>query len=293
MSDDIKIIKSNPSLTGMAEVINDVVFSNAGGCKLKMQIILPWRSENNTLLYPAVVFVQGSGWTFPNVWYEVPQLCRLASRGYVVASVTHRNSLEGHPFPDCLKDVKTAIRFLRKNAGMYGIDEKRICIWGTSSGGNLALLTAMTSGDERYISDEYREYSDNVVCCTACFPTTDFVECMESQDFDKGLKEVFVALSGGTVDKNMTVLKEISPYYIAKKCIENNISADYPPIFLAHGTNDTLIPYSQSEKMYYSLKKLGVNVSMTAVENAPHEGAFWSEEMLQMIFEFIERYCEE
>ena len=93
----------------------------------------------------------------------------------------------------------------------------------------------------------------------------------------------------------MKRISNISPEVIelSKKCIENNISADYPPIFLAHGTNDTLIPYSQSEKMYYSLKKLGVNVSMTAVENAPHEGAFWSEEMLQMIFEFIERYCEE
>lgn len=287
---DVKIIKSNPSMEGMAEIIHDVVFSVAEGVELKLQLILPWWDRAGQVpSYPLIVFVQGSGWTFPNVWYEVPQLCEFAKKGYAVATITHRNSLEGYPFPACLMDVKTAIRYLRKNAGIYGIDKERVGIWGTSSGGNLALLTAMTIGDERYETEEYKGYSDKVNYCVSCFPTTDFVECMESPDFDKGIKDIFAALSGGAIDENMTVLKEISPYYISENSIEKNLKVNYPPIFLAHGTKDMLIPYKQSEKMYQSLKRLGADATMVAVEDAPHEGSFWSREIIEMIYDFIEK----
>ncbi len=289
---DIKRIKYNPTMEGMAEIIPDVVFSNAGGVELKMQIILPWWDrENKNLIpsYPLVVFVQGSAWTFPNVWYEVPQLCELARKGYVVATITHRNSLEGHPYPACIEDIKTAIRYLRKNAKSYGIDTEKVGIWGTSSGGNLALLTAMTIGDDRYITDEHTGYSDKVNFCVSCFPTTDFVECMKSESFDKGIKDIFVALSGGSLDEDMTVLKNMSPYHIVDECIKNNKKLQCPPIFMAHGTKDMLIPYEQSEKLYYKLKECETDVTMVAVEDAPHEGPFWSREFLDMVFEFIDK----
>ena len=118
---DIPVIPCNPALDGLAKVIPDVVFSQAQGQALKLQLLLPWRAQEvgNTRRYPLIVFVQGSAWTFPDVYFELPQLGQYAQAGYVVATVTPRHGLEGHPFPAYLQDVKTAIRFLRKHAAEY------------------------------------------------------------------------------------------------------------------------------------------------------------------------------
>jgi len=288
-----KTIKNNPSLDGMAEMIPDVEFSHVGGEGLKMQIITPWYDCEckERPAYPLVVFVQGSGWTFPDVWCQIPQLCELARRGYVVATVTHRNALEGHPFPACLQDVKTAIRFLRKNAGLFGINPERVGLWGTSSGGNLSLLTAMTMGMEEYETKEYQGYSDKVDYVVACFPTNDFVEYMQDETSDQGIKDVFAALAGGKIDEDMAVLKKMSPYYLVEEAKKQAGFVKYPPIFLAHGDDDALVPYRQTEKLYQSLKETDTDVTFVTVEKAPHEGSFWGREILEMVFQFIKEHC--
>ncbi len=280
-------LPSNPAWEGMAEVFPDVVFSQAGGEELKMQIIAPWwdRGGKEVPAYPLVVFVQGSAWTFPGVWYQIPQLSELARKGYVVATITHRNSMEGHPFPACLQDVKTAIRFLRKNAPLYGIDAERVGLWGTSSGANLSLLAAMTEGEERYITEEYQGYSDRVDYVAACFPTTDLVEYMLDDGGEQEIKDIFTALSGGIVDEEMSVLKEMSPYHR----VQEGLLTEYPPLLIAHGDADELIPHNQSLKLYEALEKKGADVTMVTVEGAPHEDAFWSQEMLEFIYHFIEK----
>lgn len=286
MGDRIKV-QANPSWEGMAEIFPDVVFSRAGGEELKMQIIAPWwdREGKEIPRCPLVVFVQGSAWTFPGVWYQIPQLCQLAKQGYVVATITHRNSMEGHPFPACLQDVKTAVRFLRKHASEYGIDPDRAGLWGTSSGANLSLLCAMTGGEERYETKEYPGYSDMVDYVVACFPTTDLVEYMKDDAMDPEIKEIFTALSGGTVDEEMSILKEMSPYYRVKE----KPAVTYPPFLIAHGDADELIPHSQSVKLCEELEKKGADVTMVTVEGAPHEDSFWSQEMLDFIFSFIQK----
>lgn len=284
-----KKIQANPTMEGMAEIIPDVVFSHAGGVDLKMQLIVPWWDREGTRApsYPLVVFVQGSSWTFPNVWYEVPQLCELARDGYAVATITHRNATEGHAFPACLQDVKTAIRFLRKNAKCYGIDAERVGLWGTSSGANLALLAALTEGRKSYETSEHEGYSSAVDYVVACFPTTDFVAYMQDENSDQEIKDIFVALSGGSVDGDMTVLKAMSPYILVKRAVEEGRTACRLPIFLAHGDADELIPHGQSWKLYEALKEAGNDVTMVTVEGGPHEQMFWSREMLAMIFDFI------
>ncbi len=280
-------LPSNPSWEGMAEVFPDVIFSRVGGEELKMQIIAPWwnREGKEVPKYPLVVFVQGSAWTFPGVWYQIPQLSELARKGHVVATITHRNSMEGHPFPACLQDVKTAVRFLRKNAPLYGIDAERVGLWGTSSGANLSLLAAMTEGEERYITEEYQGYSDRVDYVAACFPTTDLVEYMLDDGGEQEIKDIFTALSGGIVDEEMSVLKEMSPYHR----VQEGLLTEYPPLLIAHGDADELIPHNQSLKLYEALEKKGADVTMVTVEGAPHEDAFWSQEMLEFIYHFIEK----
>lgn len=282
----IKTFKSNPTMKGMAEVVPNIVFSKAVGEELKMQLIKPWDHDNieTKPKRPLIVFLQGSAFTFPNVNYEIPQLAEYAKMGYVVATITHRNSMEGHPAPAYLQDAKTAIRFLRKNADVYGIDPQRVCFWGTSSGGNTALLVALTGDDPRYKTDEFAELSDSVSAAVDCFGPTDMIRLCHMVVAAGGDTALFKNLVGGELtEQNMELLKEMSPIHIIQKNMK------YPPILLLHGDADTIVPYDESTNMHKALRKGGYDAEMICVKNAPHEGSFWSRELHTEIANFIER----
>ena len=116
-----KAIPHNPSLEGMVTLKADVPFAQPDGERLAMQILKPmWKAEGDG--FPLVVFIQGSAWTKPDQFWQLPQLSLLARRGFVVASVTHR-SCHTAPAPAFLADVKAAIRFLPRACG--GIRHRR------------------------------------------------------------------------------------------------------------------------------------------------------------------------
>lgn len=283
-------IKNNPSLEGMALMIPDVVYSTAQGVtefpgfELKMQIFRPWTDDTakEQPKFPLIVFVQGSGWTFPNVYYEIPQLAQLASEGYVVATLTHRNSLAGNPFPACLQDIKTGIRFLRKHAKECKIDTDRVGIWGTSSGGSLALLVGLTGDDPRYKTEEYAEYSDSVKTVIDCFGPTDITDKIKNMEsVDPGMRRIYQSLRGENTKENIERLLEINPVNHIEK------GKAYPPFLLLHGNKDNMVEYSQSELMFHKLSDAGCDATLVCVDGASHEGSFWSREVLNLIKEFI------
>ncbi len=284
---EIKKIKNNPMLEGLAVVVPDVVFSTAHGVELKMQIMKPWilKHQEDKRTYPLIVFVQGSAWTFPDVYKEIPQLSQFAREGYIVASVTHRNCTEGHPFPAFLEDVKTAIRFLRKNAKEYNIDPERVAIWGTSSGGNAALLTGITGDNPKYKTEEYTQYSDAVKVVVDCFGPTDLMEMMNSVSEEEDIPEfveIFNGLAGANARQHTEKVIEMSPYLQLEK------DRDYPPFLILQGDKDELVSYQQSLKMYHKLLDYGYDARMVCVENAPHEDTFWSREVFEIVKEFLE-----
>lgn len=288
---EIKHIKNNPSLTGMANMVPDVVFSTQQGVELKMQLLMPWIpdavSPEKAPAFPLIVFVQGSAWTFPDVNYEIPQLAQLARKGYVVATLTHRNCMMGHPFPAFLQDVKTGIRYLRKNAAQYHIDPNRVGIWGTSSGGNTALLVGLTAGDSRYETEEHSGYSDEVKLVVDCFGPaylSDMLKLSEGGTLNAEFEPIFTGLLGGDLKDNLPRLNELDPVNHIEK------GRSYPPFLLLHGDNDTLVDYSVTEKLYHKMQDEGMDAEMICVENAPHEGSFWSQELLDLIHEFIGRH---
>lgn len=282
---EVKTIKCNPELKGMAVMIPDVIYSTAQGVDLKMQILTPWKSDVSPIqpAYPLIVFVQGSAWTHPDVYYQLPQLAQFAREGYVVATLTHRNSLEGHPFPAFLEDVKAGIRYLRKHASKYLIDPDRVGIWGTSSGGNTALLVGLTGDEPCYKTKEYEEFSDSVKLVVDCFAPTDLTFALDNlPNLEENMKKIFEGLRGEDTPENLKKLMKINPVNHMKE------GQSYPPFLILHGNADTLVDYSQSELMYHRLSDAGAEVSLVCVEGAPHEGSFWSNELLDLIKVFID-----
>lgn len=284
----IQKIKNNPTLSGLAELTPDLVYSHAGGKDLTLRIIKPWwRPEAAGIRFPLIVFVQGSAWTFPNVNYEIPQLARYAQHGYVVATVTHRNSNDGFPFPAFLEDVKCAVRYLRAHADEHRIDPERVAVYGTSSGGNTALLLGLTGDDARYKTDEYADYSDAVSAVVECFGPTDMFTLYEYHKARNGEAAAIPAVIGypAESEEGKNIARDMSPLLIAEE------GKAYPPTLILHGDCDTVVPYeSQGVRMYERLCELGCDTEMVCVEGADHEGSFWSDELHDIAFAFLNRY---
>ena len=279
-------IKRNPMLDGLAEISPDIVYSNAGGKNLTLRVIYPWKNEANAgRRYPLILFVQGSGWTFPNINYEIPQLSWYARHGYVVATVTHRNCYDGFPFPAFLQDVKCALRFMRAHADDWSIDPERVTVFGTSSGGNTALLVGLTGDDPRYKTDEYADQSDAVSAVVECFGPTDMFDLNDYHTGGTGTMDLVYKLLGDPeTEEAQALAREMSPLFLVKD------GMSCPPVMILHGDADRVVPYeSQGVRMAERLDEAGADVTLIRIEGADHEGDFWSDELHDIVLEFIDR----
>ncbi|MBI3608174.1 MAG: alpha/beta hydrolase [Nitrospirae bacterium] len=95
---------------------------------------------------PGILVIHGGSWQSGDRT-ELSTLNRyLADRGYVVAAIDYRLGPR-FAFPAALEDVRDAIRSLKANASLFGLDSSRLVLLGRSAGGQLALLAAYTFGD--------------------------------------------------------------------------------------------------------------------------------------------------
>jgi acetyl esterase len=159
------VIKGEQTLTDQVENNDQVihmqeVYKTVDTFQLKIDIFSTSQSlkrENNT----AMVFFHGGGWAFgtPNEFFTTCE--RYARMGVVTYSVAYRLSTENGVTPhklispiESVMDAKSAMRWVRTNAGKFHIDKSKIVAAGQSAGGHLALCTAMI--------DDYNEKSDNL-----------------------------------------------------------------------------------------------------------------------------------
>ncbi len=290
----IKTIPYNPTLDGIADVTPDIAYAAEDGKALTLRIVKPWQNDlNKERRYPLIVFIQGSGWTFPNINYHLPQICQFAAKGYVVATVTHRSSNDGHPFPAFLQDVKSAIRFLRAHADQYQIDPTRVAAWGTSSGGNTALLLGLTGDDPRYTSSVCPEQSDAVKAVVDVFGPTDMMSLFisrhgnyENVQLDPGHEAYYNRILGASwrTEEGRAAADAMSPLQILREGME------LPPMLLLYGDADPVVPFDQGERMYEKLCSLGYDVEFVRVTGAEHEGNFWSQAVLDEIMAYLDAH---
>lgn len=286
----INVLKNNPTMEGQVKLVQNIIYSKVGGEELPMTLLLPWNLDDINIKpekKPLIVFVQGSAWTTPDREFEIPQLSAFARRGYIVATIEHRSALNGHAFPAFLQDVKCAIRYLRAHAEQYGIDSERVAIWGTSSGGNAALLVGLTGDEPEYKTEEYAEYSDKVCAVVECFGPTDLIAMSGMMEDDEpavsDINYIMNGLCGGETDKLPEVMMKMSPVNHVVK------GKEVPPFLLLHGDSDTIVPYAQMTSLFEKMVECEYDVEAWKIEGADHEGTFWSQEVYDVIGKFLKK----
>ncbi|MBC7874868.1 MAG: alpha/beta hydrolase fold domain-containing protein [Ferruginibacter sp.] len=128
-------------------VDQDLSFCQTPERELKLDIYYTGKDRKSKR--PALLFIFGGGWRSGNKTMNAPLLKELATLGYVCFAPDYRLSTEAL-YPAAVHDIKSAIRWVRKNARKYNIDPDKIIAAGHSAGGELAAFMGATNNKKEF-----------------------------------------------------------------------------------------------------------------------------------------------
>ncbi len=136
-------------------------YKTINGKALKMDVFLPEGYSSDEKSFPAIVFYHGGSWRGGLVSWHYPDCAYWSKRGMIAVSVDYRlKDRDQVEVPlECVKDAKSAVRFLRKNAKELQVDVDKIVVAGGSAGGQMAAAVATI--------DNVNDQSDDLaISCT-------------------------------------------------------------------------------------------------------------------------------
>lgn len=249
--------------SGIKILRNIQYVENSTNPRQSLDLFLPRTSKDKML--PLVVWIHGGGW-MEGAKSDSPAL-ELARKGFATCAINYRLAPK-NIFPAQIHDCKAAIRWLRKNAKEYRIDENRIGVWGLSAGGHLAALLA-TTGKKKLLEGNLgnEDISSEInACCDWCGPA-DLVnfksQCPpESSSSTISPPDLVDLLLGGPVNENLELAKEASPITYA--------SGDCAPILIMHAKNDPIVPFIQSQEFANRLVQVNAPSKLIKVNSDEH-----------------------
>lgn len=214
-------------------------------------------------------------------------LCR--KEGFALVSFDYRLAPEVK-LPAIVEDVEDALRWLRdKGPQLLHIDPDRLVVTGGSAGGYLTLLTGFRVRPRPKALVPYWGYGD-VDGDWYAKPSEFYRKSAPLVDKDEAMRavggKVLTGTSGGRSARGQYYLylrqnglwtKEVTGFEpgrdrdkLTPYCPVRNVSPDYPPTMLVHGTEDTDVPYEQSAAMARELARHGVAHELVTVIGAGH-----------------------
>ena len=258
---------------------------------LEMDIMRPVTKE----LSPAVLFIPGGAFISSNKNKYFQTKLELAEAGYVVASIEYRLA-PTVLFPEPLKDVKSAIRFLRANAKTFGIDPNRIAIMGNSAGGYLAAFSGVTNDMKEYDEGENLNQSSNVSAVIDLYGPSDVTKI--GVGFSKEEENLHYSASSpesiwvnGLAGNNKTAAGILVNEERAKKANPLNfITQKTPPFLVMVGDKDIRVSPNQSEILHDALIEKGIDSTFYIIKGAGHGGPQWAQtEVSKILINFLDK----
>jgi acetyl esterase len=219
-----------------------VLFKTIGNEKLYLYFNEP-EDHKVSVKLPAIIFFHGGGWRSGVSTQFDMQSEYLASRGMIAIQADYRLIKQDSVTPfDCVADGKSAVRWVRANAGRLGIDPDRIAAGGGSAGGHIAAACATIKGlDDPGEDASVSSVPDALV--------------LFNPVFDNGPTGYGYNLFGERYN-------EISPFH--------NIRAGTPPTIVFLGTADRLVPVSTAEEYKRRMEAVGCRCDLHLYEGQEH-----------------------
>ncbi len=274
----------------------EVIYGRKDGMALTMVVLTPTQQAKGK----AIISVVSGNWI--SSYRMLPTFTKRAqvytSKGYTMFLVIH-GSQPRYTIIDETEDIKRAVRFIRYNAGEYGIDSSHIGITGLSSGGHLSLMVAL--GDDKMNSrsgDPVDKVSSRVQAAAVFYPPTDFLNWgaentgVQRQALIRA--RVAAAFDFKTMNESSGVYESIREDSTAERIAKemspaNNVSADDPPVLIAHGDADRVVPLQQSQLLVKKLTAAGVTNELIIKPGGNH-GWMNSEEQDKEFIKWFDKY---
>lgn len=269
------------SQTTRARKYEKVTYGVVSGASLTMDIYKPDNSNKiGVIIIPGTAF----GYAYSTSYSQASITENFASdteyfgkfaktlvdRGYTIFVINHRLAPQFH-YADILADCQRAVRFVRFNAGNYGIDPDNIGAFGYSSGGTLCAMLGVTDLDNYTLQTGIEAVGSkvqSVVTLAGRFDLSDFNKQEDTAIQNPIISRVLLNYVGELpmVEDGKYVLKgkyaEASPISWV-----NNGDASFL-IYCSY--DDPLVPQRQENRMYKKLLDSGVDAKLNVANNERH-----------------------
>lgn len=219
-----------------------IVYKKVADRELSLHVFQPegWKTSDKRVCY---ITIHGGGWTGMGPERMYPFADHYAKLGLVSFSVQYRlaNTKTNTTVFDCVKDVRSAVRYIRAHASEFGIDADKVIVSGGSAGGHLAASTAMFDFNEE--SDDVK-ISPTPSALVLLFPVID------------------TSKEGYGNAKIGERWKELSPAH--------NVRAGLPPTITFHGTGDITTPFKGAQTFHEAMLKAGNRSELVVNEGGVH-----------------------
>jgi len=210
--------------------------------------------------------------------------------GYAIVSIDYRLAPETK-LPQIIEDLRDAYTWLHdKGPELFHVDTSRIAVVGDSAGGYLTLMTGLCvkprpavlvalwgygdiTGDwytrpSAFYRSHYPLISKEDAWKTVTGPP------LTNRSFsDKGSRRFYLyCRQQGLWTTNISGFDSSTQDRLLKPyCPARNVTKEYPPTLLVHGTDDTDVPHGQSVQMDQELTRAGVEHQFVSVPHAGHD----------------------
>jgi len=223
-----------------------------GGCigNISIATLTVYPAPKEKATGAAVVVIPGGGYGVVCVPSEGMEAVKhLNARGITAVMLKYRLPNQHHLIP--AKDARRAIRTTRSKAKEWGLDPKRVGVWGFSAGGHLAstVSTVFDEGDPESEDVIERESSrpDFAILFYA-------VISMKEEITHKGSR------------RNLLGQEDLVERYSS----ELQVSPETPPCFLLHCSDDRVVPVENSLRFYQALVTNKVPAAFAIFEQGGH-----------------------
>jgi acetyl esterase len=197
---------------------------------------------------PAIVLVHGGDYLRRDRGDMAPIANAAAQAGYATFSVDYR--LNPPHFPTEVRDVQSAVRWVRTNARRLQVEPGRVAVWGVSGGATLAVDAALASRGPL-------EQGDRVRAAVGWSGVYDLRDPALPANLTSGLA------------RYLGCRPSSCPARAAEASPATKVDGTDPPVFLANSTSE-VVPVSQMTTFARRLERSRVSTGTALVEGTCH-----------------------